>query len=361
MTSTNKVIWIIYILLVLSLVGCSTKKSEQKAQDIPISNNNTIASQEKSGQEDGKINLPSVNLKEADMQQINSKVKKEESDTSSLDEYKKRLCPNGMRLDDVIQFDMDKDGNVETILSYGTGGKPKLYVVALRNLDGKYSIVDKFEEEYGGHIEAHNLYNNGTKQLLVSIVPADRFSIYQIYELKNNKFVKGPFLDHDRMSDINIEDIDKDGVDEVIISTIYKDIQKHQITYYKKWNGNSFQVYKKDISYGNGRFTYPKEREKVIQNYIEADIFDLPEEKQQLTINSKLAEISLRDYFWEDSFNEIEVNYEVIGIEGDSTIVRAEQREEKHVYFLMILDNGKWKIEDISIDGAYDTYGNENM
>lgn len=149
-----------------------------------------------------------------------------------------------------LQTDFDKDQKFEKIIFTFNSPEPFFYYTNIYAPDGEKIIVS------GSLWEAFvdDLTGDGIKELIVKTIPGHLSATY-IFSYKNDRLEKIPVYDENGIEsqntmlatslEIRFEDLDGDGVKEIVLPIRNYGNEFIEPIYYYRWNGRGFILYNK--------------------------------------------------------------------------------------------------------------------
>lgn len=162
-----------------------------------------------------------------------------------------KYLPVGARLQrpekDVVSADLDGDGRKEIVLFYVRGDTPDEYqanILVLKQTGNGYGKfwedIYKGSEGFGELTGIYDLRRSGRPQIVVyRTIGASCYGVLDIYEYRRGKLeaIAGDWGSREVCREVVIEDLDGDGVPEIIIRGRKNHGENHDIY---RWNGRRY-------------------------------------------------------------------------------------------------------------------------
>lgn len=360
------------MLFSLLLNGCSEQPTNEKQQAVDPIKPSTQMIEKKA------VTEPESAAQKQDrnsniVNPINKRNENYAIDSNTLDQFIKKIQPPNEQLQKILKEDLDHDGKLEYVLTFGIE-KEEIYNIFVVREDDGYHIIDKLEDpvivvHINTDVKIMKLDQTDQKFIVVySIGDGGAYSEgFSIYALENNhiKSINSDFPNATGQGIRTLKDTDHDGVFESVDYYEFSDTQEHTIVVYQKYDGTGPE--KKEILYKNKskKFVYPSDPKAVILNYLEVDYlmkwFDLPfPEMDQLTDPS-----ARQTYDFEDavdfsglaylSYPVLELSINEVSSDDNRKIFLVkdnslEERAKKEITFTLEKQSGKWKIMSIEMN-----------
>ncbi|WP_189596856.1 stalk domain-containing protein [Paenibacillus elgii] len=281
-----------------------------------------------------------------------------------LDEFVKKIQPEGLQLNKIIHDDIDGDGKQEYIVTFG--GYERILIA---RFDGEFQLLGEPKESIGivhhySDVEIMNL-EPGKKFIVLHSVGGhmDQGSGFSIFQVNGNtiKEIISNFPNATGRGTRELKDYDADGIFESVSYHYLNDVQRHIVVSYTKYDGSG--VEKQDLKYGNDnkRFVYPKQPQDVIKNFVENFYFKewLTEELKQLVEDQTLIDFNMRNYVSFSGMEDYELDLDIKEISSDEESVKTftvqsmyEKPTKPKLIFTLNKVSNQWKIKKVEQEPA---------
>ncbi|GGH36639.1 DL-endopeptidase inhibitor IseA family protein [Paenibacillus segetis] len=252
----------------------------------------------------------------------------------------------------ILSKDMDQDGNVEYVVSYGPDKElfDKSYVI--RDVQSNYKLL-KPELESGGYyiydISLVNLEGSGQSYIYIGITNGASLEGAGVYSISNNEVINLYYgASATGSGEDLLEDDDKDGVFDKAVA--YRHFSRFEMISTSNWNGKTFDKPVDSFKNSETGFVYPKSSEDLIETYVEAVYLGAEKEMNQMTSPEMTSEFDVLSVFKNTSefhyfmaFDDVE--YKVIKADKNTQIMNMTKGDET-VQFTLNFDSKeqRWKI-----------------
>ncbi|QYK69861.1 MULTISPECIES: hypothetical protein [Paenibacillus] len=363
----NRILSLI-LLFSLLLNGCSEKSTNEKQQAVdPIKPSTQVVEQK-------AVTEPEPAAQELDQNSnivtpINKRSSARATDSDTLDQFIKKIQPQGEHIQKILKEDLDRDGKLEYVLAFGLE-KEKIDDIFVVREDAGYHIIDKLKDPV---MVVH--LNKDVKIMKLDQTEQKFIVVYSTSEVDEAEGFSIFTLDHNRISNLNynypeatgqgirkLEDINKDSVFEDVSYYRFQDTQQHTIMTYQKFDRTGPE--RSEVLYGNKdkKFVYPTVPKDIIQNYLEDHylmnrfLIHLPEMAKftALSANPKYDFEDIIDFSAMD-YTGLDLDIKEIAYEGNQQtfLVRSNSNEEKTdkgLVFTLEKQSGRWKIMSIEVN-----------
>lgn len=299
---------------------------------------------------------------------INKRNSAHATDSNALDQFIKKIQPQGEHLQKILKEDLDRDGKPEYVLAFGLEKEDIDNIFVIRE-DAGYHIIGKLKDPV---IVVH--LNTDVKIMKLDQTDKKFIVVYSTSEVDEAEGFSIFSLDHNRINNLNynypeatgqgirkLEDINKDGVFEDVSYYRFQDTQQHTIMTYQKFDKTGQEKSKVLYENKNKKFVYPLIPKDIILNYLEdhylKNRFFIPlpemEELTALPENPKYDFENIIDFSAMD-YTGLDLDIKEIAYEGNQQtfLVRSNSNEEetnKRLVFTLEKQSGKWKIISIEL------------
>lgn len=258
----------------------------------------------------------------------------------------------------ILSKDMDQDGNVEYVVSYGPDKEIYDTNYVIRDTQSNYQLL-KPEIQSGGYyiydISLINLESSRQSYIYTGITNGAFLEGAGVYGIGDSEVIQ---LYYGASATGSGEDLLEDGNNDGVFdkAVAYRHFSRFERISTSNWNGQNFDEPVDSFKNDESGFVYPKSTEDLIETYIEAVFLGAKEETNQMTSPEMVSDFDILSVFEDTSefyyfmaFDDVE--YKVIKADKETKIMTM-TKEDVTVQFTLIFDGGDqhWKIS--SIEGA---------
>lgn len=337
----KKSLLILPLFIVLIVSGCfQTNNSKLESNSESIVPNNTASTENENNT--------------AKPKQTDVKLPEKEQ----LDEFVKKIQPEGLKLNKIIHDDIDQDGKQEYIITFG-----ELERIFIARFDGEFHTLGELKDSI-------SVVHHYTDVAIMNLEPAKKFIVlysaggyfeqgsgYTIFQLNGSTIeeINSNFPGATGRGARELKDYDSDGIFDSVSYYSLNDVQKHLFISYSKYDNSGSE--KIDIKYSNGyeRFVYPEKPQDVIQNFIEDFYYKewLTEELKQFVEDESLINFNMDNYVSFSGMDAYRLDLDIKQISEDKSVKtfavqsNNEKPEKPKIIFTLSKISSKWKIEKI--------------
>lgn len=255
----------------------------------------------------------------------------------------------------ILSKDMDQDGNVEYVVSFGPDKETYDTNYVIRDTQSNYQLL-KPEIQSGGYyiydISLINLESSRQSYIYTGITNGAFLEGVGVYGISDSEVIQ---LYYGASATGSGEDLVEDGNNDGTFdkAVAYRHFSRFERISTSNWNGQNFDEPVDSFKNDESGFVYPKSTEDLIETYIEAVFLGAKEETNQMTSLEMVSDFDILSVFEDTSefyyfmaFDDVE--YKVIKADKETKIMTM-TKEDVTVQFTLNFDSTdqRWMIASI--------------